>query len=170
MEKIFVEENGVYQIEYSNAVWATDQIHDVYHDSGVQLKDSDFLIEGESFIYMVEYKNANIDHAAKPEAFKPEEDRMLNKVVQKFYDSMHYLYLLNNQKPVQYIYVLEYPKGDIVTRKRLRNKMKQRLPFELQKKVGAGRKLIENVDVVSIKEWNESAEYGRYPITKRKNA
>lgn len=45
MEKIFVEENGVYQIEYSNAVWATDQIHDVYHDSGVQLKDSDFLIE-----------------------------------------------------------------------------------------------------------------------------
>lgn len=95
MDKRFVEENGIYQIDCSESVWATDQIHE----------------------------------------------------------------------PVKYIYVLEYPKGDIVTRKRLRNRMKQKLPFELQNNIGIGEKLIEKVDVLSIAEWNAHEEYGKYPIT-----
>lgn len=74
--------------------------------------------------------------------------------------------MTDKNKTVQYIYILEYPKGDIVTRKRLRNKMKQRLPFELQNNIGAGKKLIEKFEVLSIEEWNAHEEYGRYPITK----
>lgn len=164
MEKVFMEENGNYQIDCSKALWATDEINEIYHKARVQLKDSDFLIESPTFLYMVEYKNANINDAVNPNAFKPESDKMLNKVVQKFYDTLHYLYLKNKQKPLQYIYILEYPKGDIVTRKRLRNKMKQRLPFALQENIGQGRKLIEKVEVLSITEWNNSQEYGVYPI------
>lgn len=165
MEKKFIEENGVYQIDCSKSVWATDQIHEIYHNAGVQLKDSDFLIESEDSLYLVEYKNANISNAVKPDAFRPEEDKKVNAVIQKFYDSLHYLYLINKQKPVKYIYVLEYPKGDIVTRKRLRNRMKQKLPFELQNNIGTDKKLIEKVDVLSIAEWNAHEEYGIYPIT-----
>ncbi len=71
---------------------------------------------------------------------------------------------MEKTKPVQYIYILEYPDGDIVTRKRLRERMKQKLPFVLQENIGNGKKLIEAVDVVSIKEWNEDENYGKYPI------
>ena len=169
MNKRFVEENGVYQIDCSKSIWATDEMNETYHNAGVQLKDSDFLIENASSLFVVEYKNANVTNAANPDAFKPEGDKMINKVVQKFYDSLHYLYLRDNQKPVQYIYILEYPKGDIITRKRLRNKMKQRLPFALQENMGTNRKLIQKVDVVSIEEWNSNEEYGEYPITKLSN-
>ena len=161
----FVEENGVYQIDCSKAVWATDEIHEAYHKAGIQLKDCDFLVEDNELLYLIEYKNANINNAEKPDAFKPEEDKMLNKVVQKFYDSLHYLYLTEKKKPIEYIYILEYPKGDIVTRKRLRNKMKQRLPFELQNSIGMGKKLIEKVEVLSIEEWNTHEKYGIFPIT-----
>ncbi len=71
---------------------------------------------------------------------------------------------MEKTKPVQYIYILEYPDGDIVTRKRLRERMKQKLPFVLLENIGNGKKLIEAVDVVSIKEWNEDENYGKYPI------
>lgn len=165
MNKIFAEENGIYQIDCSNTVWATDQIHEVYHNAGVQLKDSDFLLEDTESLYLVEYKNANVSNAEKPNAFKPEEDKMVNKIVQKFYDSLHYLYLMNKTKPLEYIYVLEYPKGDVITRKRLRNRMKQKLPFELQNNIGQGKRLIEKVDVLSIDEWNTHEKYGAFPIT-----
>lgn len=59
--------------------------------------------------------------------------------------------------------------GDCITRKRLRNRMKRMLPFELQKKIGNGRNLIKHVDVVSIDEWNRNELYGRYPIRLKEN-
>ena len=167
MDKVFAEENGVYEIDCTKALWATDEIHDVYHATGVMIRDADFLIEETEKMYLVEYKNANIYHAVNPGAFKPEDDRRLNGVVQKFYDSLHYIYLMGKMKPLRYVYVLEFPNGDRVIRKRLRNKMKQKLPFELQDKVGHGRKMIEGVDVVSIREWNDDKQYSKYPITKR---
>ena len=37
------------------------------------LKDTDFVIESNTTIYLVEYKNANIPGAANPEAFRPEK-------------------------------------------------------------------------------------------------
>ena len=44
--------------------------------------------------------------------------------------------------------------------------MKQRPPFELQNNIGAGKKLIEKFEVLSIEEWNAHEDYRRYPITK----
>ncbi len=148
MDSVYMEENGVYCLDCTSAVWSTDRMHDEFHTSKVRLSDADFVIENKTHILLVEYKNASIKGAANPNAFVPEEDRKVGKVVQKFYDSLHFLRLLGKEKPVQYIYVLEYPNGDTVTRKRLRNRLKTELPFVLQENIGDGRKLIDKVDVV----------------------
>lgn len=154
MNNVFIEENGAYSIDCSNAVWASDRMHKDYHDSGIHINDVDFLIEDASHILMVEYKNANFSGAVNPEAFQPLRDKKISIVTRKFYDSLHYLKLLNKEKPVQYIYVLEYPDGDVTMRKRLRNRLK----------FGDGKKLIDKVEVMSIAEWNGNEKYGIYPI------
>lgn len=165
MPKILTEENGVYSINCTNAVWATDKIHEDYHKAGIHINDVDFVIEDESCLLMIEYKNAKIPGAENPEAFDPIENKKVSIAARKFYDLLHYLKLLNKEKPVQYIYVLEYPNGDEVTRKRLRNRLKTELPFSLQENVGTGIKLIDKIDVVSIDEWNQDEKYGAYPIS-----
>ena len=164
MEKIFVEENGLYAFDCTAAIWATDKMHDDYHNAGIHINDTDLLIEEDTEILMVEYKNANIACAADPSAFQPESDKKVMNVSRKFYDSLHYLRLLGKDKPVSCIYVLEYPNGDVVTRKRLRNRLKTELPFVLQDNIGDGRRLIDRLDVVSIQEWNENGQYGKYPL------
>lgn len=167
MENIFTEENGIYNIDCTNAVWATDRMYEDYHNAGIHIHDVDFLIEDSTHILMVEYKNACIENAVKPEKFNPVEDKKVLIAVRKFYDALHYLRLLDKNKPVQYIYVLEYPNGDKTTRKRLRNRLKAELPFILQDKIGNGKKLIEQVAVLSINEWNADSNYGKYPISQR---
>lgn len=164
MSKIFTEENGVYNIDCTNAIWATDKMHHNYHEAGIHINDADFVIESKNHLLIVEYKNAAILGACNPNSFNPMADKKISIATRKFYDSLHYLALLNKTKPVQYIYVLEYPNGDNVTRKRLRNRLKEELPFTLQKNINTGIKLIDKVDVVSIKEWNEDEKYGEYPI------
>lgn len=166
MDKIFVEENGAYSIDCSNAIWATDKIHEEYHKAGIHINDVDFLIENTKCMIMLEYKNASVDGASHPERFNPASDKKISVTSRKFYDSLHYLWLLDKMKPVQYIYVLEYPQGDLITRKRLRNRLKNELPFKLQESIGGGRKLIDKVDVLSISEWNLDSNYNSYPIKK----
>ena len=46
----------------------------------------------------------------------------------------------------------------------IRNKIAEILPFKLQKNIGNGNKLIEKVSVLSIDEWNEDENYGRFPL------
>lgn len=164
MSKIFIEENGAYSIDCTNAVWASDRMHEDYHKAGIHINDVDFLIENSSHILMVEYKNANLPNAVHPEAFNPLTDKKVSVAARKFYDSLHYLRLLDKTKPVQYIYVLEVPNGDLTMRKRFRNRLKSELPFVLQQNAGNGNKLIDKVAVVSIAEWNEDDTYGKYPI------
>ncbi|MDE7319748.1 MAG: hypothetical protein K2N46_08455 [Lachnospiraceae bacterium] len=164
MKKIFIEENGVYSIDCTNAVWATDQMHEDYQKAGIHINDVDFIIENATHIFMVEYKNACIANAENSAAFHPMSDKKILTATRKFYDSLHYLSLLNKNKPVQYIYILEYPNGDATTRKRLRNRLKTELPFALQAHMGNGKKLIEQVNVLSIDEWNTDCIYGNYPI------
>lgn len=170
MEKIFIDENGEYGLDYSKAVWATDQMHQIYHDAKVLLSDADFVIEGVESIIIMEYKNANTNKAVelsyKTKPFNPMDDNKFHSVIRKFYDSCHYLHLLGKSKPVQYIYVVETPNDDSTMRKRLRDRMKTLLPFALQQKMNTGINLIEKVDVMSIKEWNEDSTYGKYPFVK----
>ena len=173
MEKFFIDENGEYGLDCSKAVWATDQMHQIYHEASVLLSDADFVIEDVGTIMLMEYKNANIKKAVemsyKTKPFNPMDDTKFYSVIRKFYDSCHYLHLLGKSKPVQYIYVVETPNGDSTMRKRLRDQMKKQLPFALQQNMNTGIQLIEKVDVVSIKEWNEDSTYGKYPFVKIDN-
>lgn len=170
MDKVLVDENRDYGLDYTNAVWASDQMHQDFHDAKVPLSDADFLIENNTTIMIVEYKNANTEKAVKSryktKEFNPMDCKKFASVVKKFYDSRHYLYLLGKNKPVQYIYVVEAPNGDLTMRKRLRAKLKTQLPFALQEHLNKGIKLIDKVDVVSIDEWNANSEYGKYPFIK----
>ena len=159
-----IEENGIYGLDCSAAAWATDQVNAAYHNAGVQLKDADFVIEDEQNLLVVEYKNANVRGASHPESFNPASDKKIEAVIQKFYDTLHYLHLIGKDRAAKYIYIVEAPSSDSVMRKRLRNRMQQELPFKLQENIGNGRKLIAGVDVVSIQEWNESSDYGKYPL------
>lgn len=167
----YTEENGRYSIDCTAAVWSTDAIHDYYQDPNHTygdtgfLKDADFVIESSTTIYVVEYKNANILNAAKPNAFHPERPEKLNSVAEKYYDTLHCLQLLGKNKPKKYIYILEYPAGNSTSRLMVRNKLQNRLPFKLQKKLGtAGMELIDDVKVVDIAEWNADPELGQFPI------
>lgn len=170
MDKIFMDENGDYGLDYSKAIWASDQMHQVYHSAKVQLSDADFILEDTDSIMIIEYKNANtkktMEFNYKTKPFNPMDDKKFYSIVKKFYDSYHYLYLLGKSKPVKYIYIVEIPNGDSTMRKRLRNRMKTQLPFALQDHMNTGRKLIDKVDVMSIEEWNADDIYGKYPFVK----
>lgn len=170
MDKIFIDENGEYSLDYSVAVWASNQMHQIYHNAKVELSDADFVLEDDEAIMIVEYKNANTKKAKafsyQTSPFNPMDDKKFASVVRKFYDSYHYLYLLGKDKPVRYIYVIEAPNGDSTMRRRLRERLKTQLPFALQKNMNTGRQMIDKVDVVNIDEWNGNCTYGKYPFKK----
>lgn len=171
MPTVYIEENGQYALDCTAALWSTDRIHGCYQDSAHTygnigfLCDVDFVIETEKNILLVEYKNANIPGAAHPEAFKPASGNKLENVANKFFDSLHWLYLAGKDKPKKYIYILEYPNGNLTSRLMVRNELQDRLPFKLQNAFSdSSRKLIDEVRVVNIAEWNTDEELGRYPL------
>ena len=167
----YTEENGQYTIDCTAALWSTDEIHNCYQDRSHTygmigfLCDVDFIIETQTHILLVEYKNSAIPGAAHPERFNPSSENKLENVARKFYDSSQWLYLMGKDKPKMLVYILEYPAGNSTSRLLIRNMLQQRLPFALQSKItGAGRKLIDEVKVLNISEWNSDAELGRYPL------
>lgn len=163
MNKVFVEENCVYQIDCTKAIWATDAVHEIYRANKVGLKDIDFIIEQENNILLLEYKNAAIGRAVEHGSnFNPNAEKIINNIPEKYFDTLHYLNLLGKTKRRHYVWVLEYPHGSSVTRKMLRNKIQ--LPFQLQTSLSDKVKIIESFDVLSIAEWNE--KYTQYPINK----
>lgn len=162
--EIYKEESNVYQIDFSNAIWSTNELHNIFHNTGVSiLSDVDFIAETDNEIIFVEYKNASISGAANPDAFKPSEDKYINKIAYKFYDSLIYILACGYKKAYRYVYVLEYPKGDSITRKLIRNKIAAKLPFKLQENSNIKMKLISDFQVISIDEWNDI--YSDFPIT-----
>ena len=122
MNQILVEENGVYGLDCSKAVWATNEIHEKYHKAGLHLSDADFVIETEDELIMIEYKNASIPDAEKPEVFNPLEDKKVNGVLRKYYDTLHYLTLIQKNRPKRFVYIVETLNDVLVMRKRLRNR------------------------------------------------
>ncbi len=164
MSRIFIEENNIYQIDFSRALWATDKLNEIYDNAKTILSDVDFVAETEEDILFVEYKNSSVANAAKPEAFQPKEEKSINKVVRKFYDSSIYINSVLVNKSKVYVYILETPKADSFLRGAVRSKLKTKLPFMLQVQNDFQNKLIDDVKVVSISEWN--AKYPQFPLTK----
>lgn len=166
MRKIFEEENHIYKIDFTNSIWATDELNTIFHNGKTELSDVDFIAETYSEIFFVEYKNANIPNAVNPNAFNPNEDKKISQVVKKYYDSLTYITAIGKpmEKRKVYIYILEYPNGDSVTRKGIRNRLQGNLPFLLQQQNEFVYRLIDELKVLSIGEWNE--EYPDFPLEK----
>ena len=158
MSRIFTDENKTWQFDFTNAIWATDKLHLLYEDvaDGV-LCDVDFLVEDEYNIYLVECKNSNIKNVSQPQCHRPLEPDSLRKIARKFYDSLLYLQSIGKcgQKRNVYVYVLEAKSGDSVTRKSVKNRLKRRLPFKLQKNPEFRYELISDLQVCSLDEWNQ---------------
>ena len=164
--KCFIEENAIYQIDVSASIWATDELNNIFHSAKTELSDVDWVIETPESLLLVEYKNANFAGAANPGAFQPGSDKLISKVVRKYYDSCFYLDAIGKNKPKIYIYILEFPLGDKVTRKLIRERLTLKLPFALQRTEGVRKELIRRVEVLSIEEWNSHSVYGSYKIKK----
>ncbi|WP_302297038.1 hypothetical protein [Mitsuokella multacida] len=165
MNRVFSDENKSCTIDFSAAPWATDRIHDVFHEAKLfVLSDVDFVAETENELLLVEYKNANLPNAAHPEAFQPLDDKRLNSVAMKYYNSLQFLQVMDHgiDKKKRYVYILECLNGDRVLRKRVRELLATRLPFLLQQQVQMPRKIIDSVEVLSIEEWNEA--YPAFPL------
>lgn len=160
-----IYQEGKYQIDCSSALWSTNEINSCYHSAGVKLKDVDWIIEDDDYIYLVEYKNALANNTKESKEFDPNEDKKRDAVVQKFYDSLHYLYLKGKSKKRKYIYVVEAIGLDLTMRKKLKKNLRSNLPFKLQENVSNSVKLIEDLDVLSIDDWNKDDVYGKYPIS-----
>lgn len=166
MSQIYQDENHQFQFDFSSALWATDKLHDIYSKNKVGiLSDVDFVVETEDSILLIEYKNADIPGAVHPEVFNPVDQKRENKIAFKFYDSWIYLSATQKYKPVKYIYILEYPNDDTVTRKRIRNRIADLLPFKLQKLPEIKMEMIHDFEVLSISEWNAHTQYRAFPIS-----
>ena len=162
MSRIFVEENGIYGMDCSNAIWASDEIHQFYHQAKVHLSDADFIIETDTELLIVEYKNAVFPGVKKPE-YNPFEDKKLNTILRKYYDTLHFLTLAKKDGPKKYVLIIEAPNSDVVMRNRLKNLLVEQLPFRLQEQMNTGVRLIDDVEVLSISEWNSHERYKEYP-------
>ena len=165
MSQIFRDENHSCEIDFSVAEWATDQLNSIFHRAKLSiLHDVDFVAETKKELLLVEYKNANLPNAAKPETFRPWEDKPLEKVARKYYESQYFLQATQHgkQKTKKYVYILECVNGDSVLRKRVRELLVARLPFLLQQQVKMSEQLIDSLEVLSIAEWNE--KYAQFPL------
>ena len=165
MEKIFRDENETCEIDFSSAIYATDELHDVFKVvKGSFLCDVDFVAETENELIFIEYKNSAFKGADCPKAFKPFEH--ITDLARKYYDSLNYIRAagIGKNKNKIYIYILEVKRIDPVFRKSIRNRLKESLPFKLQRNLKF--KMIDDVQVFSIENWNK--KYKEFPAKKLK--
>lgn len=166
MEKIFTDETPPsLQIDFSEALWATDKLNSIFHNAGVQLNDVDFIAETENELIFVECKNANRVDAANPD-FNPAKDKILNTVARKYYDSLNFCVFSErgvNKRKI-YCFIVEAKLGSLTLRNYWKVLLATRLPFELQKQNHFPIKMIDELNVMSISEWNE--KYPQFPITR----
>lgn len=169
MSYIFTDENKTWQFDFSSAIWATDQLHDIFQcvKDGV-LCDVDFVVEDEYNLYFIECKNSNFAGVTKPDAHKMNNGEIWRKLARKYWDSLHYIQRIKQNKSKNKIYVciIESRSGGTTDRKKLRLKLRDRLPFNLQIREEFDGKLISDVEVVNLDEWNE--KYKNFPALRLK--
>jgi len=170
MNKIFVEENGIYQIDLSETVNVVENLNEKYKSIGSFFADVDWIAETNEEVFLIEYKNNTVKNATKVDAdyfeknLKTEKFRV--KLLNKYYGSTFYILAWQINKPINYICIIEIEILDSVLPKLIWSKIKKRLPYELQKNREITANLIKDFKILSIKEWNE--QYPMFPLTKVK--
>jgi hypothetical protein len=165
MSKIFIEENGIYQIDLSAAISAVGDLNEKYKTIAHILSDVDFIAETENEIFLIEYKNTDIEKA-NPDALKEKISNGIfyDIMVKKYYGSAFYVLACQKEKPINFICIIEASFLDSPMRKRMCASIKKRLPYELQDIPEITVNLINDFKVLSIQEWNE--QYSIFPLTK----
>ena len=170
MEKIFTDESNEItppslQIDFSRALWAIDKLNSIFHNAGIPLNDVDFIAETDEELIFVECKNANRIDAANPE-YNPTDDRKLNIIARKYYDSLNFCIFSERglKKRKIYCFIVEAKTGSRTLRTQCKILLAKRLPFELQKQSHFLMKMIDELNVMSMGEWNE--KYPQFPITR----
>ena len=166
MNKIFVEENGIYKIDLNAAVSAVGDLHEKYKSIAHILTDVDFIAETEDEIFLIEYKNTDIENARDPKVFKEKikNGTFYDNLLKKYYGSAFYILACKKEKPINYICIIESTFLDNPMRKRMLASIKKRLPYKLQDMTEISANLINDFKVLSINEWNE--QYSIFPLTK----
>ena len=154
--KIRIEENGRFQFDFSalSYVW---EFHDVVAKTA--LSDVDFITETDEEVLFIEYKNANIQNVANPDAMlqKIKHETFYHKIARKFYDSLLLFWARNgNEKnlPIVYVLIIEHPILDKKLRRQLKLKIEKQLPFRLDDPL-IEKQVISSFDVMDLKEWEE---------------
>lgn len=172
MSQVFYDEHHLYEIDFSSATWATDQLHDIFHSAGLTiLHDVDWVVETNDELLLVEYKNSN--HPNARNVFNPLKNEKLDNVARKYYESIYFLQATRRveNKKKKFVYILEYKNSDSVTLNMVRNQLICRLPFRLQKEFDnliednqlvLSSNWIDDLEVLSIAEWNEN--YAQFPL------
>ena len=175
MSQIFFDEHHLYEIDFSSAPWATDQLHDIFHNAGLTIwHDVDWVVETTDELLLVEYKNSN--HPNARNEFNPLKNEKLDNVARKYYESSFFLQAVRRvgQKKKKFVYILEHKNGDSVMLNLVRNQLISRLPFRLQNQfknpienkldnhLALSRNWIDDLEVLSIAEWNE--KYAQFPL------
>jgi len=167
MSGIYTEENGLYQIDLQLATWSVGNLRDIYKEIGNVLPDVDFIAETEDSIFLIEYKNPEVENVSNPKAFeeKIKNGKLYDNLVRKYYGGMFYLLACDKNKPVHFIAILESKLiEDTFLRRRAEASIIARLPFELQKNLDVVNPLISNFRIWSIAEWNEN--FPMFPISR----
>lgn len=163
-DMIFYDENKSCKFDFSSALWATDELQEIFQRSCTPLSDVDFVIESERELIFIEYKNSNIKQAVKPETFIISRESLITKLARKYYDSIMFFNAMKHGqgKIRKYVCILEAVGATRSNRKQVRERLYDKLPFDLQKKNNFSERLIDRVEVLSIDEWNEL--YHNFPI------
>lgn len=160
--RIFQE--GDYQIDCSNAIFASNGMRDYYQQAifaKYQLSDVDWVIEDDKYIYLVEYKNSNVKNAVDMSI----EDK-IESLSKKFHHSLLFLFAIGANKQVKCISILNSQKDDAKSRQIVRNILLNKLPITMKRILPREEKIINDVIVFSIDDWDNHDYFGKkYPIS-----
>ncbi len=154
--KILLDENKQYKFDFTNTKYALE-LHELA--KSLMVYDVDFITETNDEILFIEYKNADIKNAIKPDAIlqKINTDKFINNISKKYYDSLLLFWgrgYNEDKKDIKYVFILQHPKIDLRVRKQLRNKLRDKLPMKRENREVIKGYLSE-FEIYNIDEWNK---------------
>ena len=170
MSKVFFEENHNYIFDFTDAIDVFEP-HDLSQKT-TMLADADFVLDTESKIIFLEYKNAGGRNVTNPEALRnkifvaEKRVKFCENIAKKFYSTLFLIWACNKndeEKDIEYILLIEHPEIDGRIRRMLRNKIAKQLPFRLLEDTKIKRKILSEFEVLNMVEWH--LKYPNFTIT-----
>ena len=125
MNGVYVDENRKYQIDLTAATRSTCKLHDLYKTIGNELSDVDFIAETDNEVFLIDYKNTSF-------IGKNGKNEFYTKMWKKYYGSTFFMLSRKNEKPINFVCIVEPEIMDSVQRKRATASIKKRLLYSPQ--------------------------------------